>query len=99
WFANLDGYVFVRPDSGRKTFTGQTIGYGEHHYRCNLIDQHSSVHDTTLILVSKAQQINTEFRYFIVQNQVVASSLYQWGDLGTPRQDEFYVTPVDLKPQ
>ena len=81
------GGVFVRPDSGFKTFTGQTISYDNWEEGIKLVDQTSSVMDETMIVVAPMQEILGEFRFVIADRKVVAGSEYRWDDKLDIRRD------------
>ena len=68
--------LFVRPDSGKKLFTGKAIGYHEGQKELSALEQLTSVTDRTIVCVSKAKTITKEFRYIVVEGQVVAHSQY-----------------------
>jgi hypothetical protein len=70
--------LFIRPDSGFKTFAGQTIKFDEWDESVKTLDQLSSVMPETLILVAPISQIQGEFRFVIADKQVVAGSEYRW---------------------
>lgn len=72
--------IFIRPSSHRKTFTGTTLNRLNVDYEINSMDQITSVMDDTLILVAKAKDIINEYRFVIIDNEIVASSGYSWDD-------------------
>lgn len=69
--------VFIRPNSGFKTFTGLPIHYDEFDYEINTLKSLTSVVDDTLILVSSCKKISAEYRFFICNREVVAGSQYK----------------------
>lgn len=76
--------VFVRPNSGKKIFTGLCIELSDIDHEVNGLDRLSSVSDTTMITISKAQDIVGEYRTIIVSDKVVAHSSYiEGGDITT----------------
>lgn len=70
--------IFIRPNSGFKTFAGTPIKYGELDDEINSLDQLSSVMDETMIMVAPAQKIQGEFRFVIADGKVIAGSEYRW---------------------
>lgn len=74
--------LFVRPDSGLKLFTGFVLDITpadswEEIYRGIYQEAHPS--DRTMICISPAKQLApVEWRFWIVNRQVVASSPYSW---------------------
>ena len=79
--------VFVRPNSGFKTFTGQTIGYDSWEEDVRSIEQTSSVMDETLVVTASAKEILGEFRFVVVDGRVVAGSEYRWDGKLDVRRD------------
>lgn len=69
--------VFIRPNSGFKTFTGLPIHEEEFNREINSLQQITSVTDDTLILVSSCKKISEEYRFFIVNREVVTGSQYK----------------------
>lgn len=72
--------VFIRPNSGYKTFTGLPIHTDEFDYEINTLKNLTSVVDESLILVSSCKTIAAEYRFFIVNRQVVTGSQYKLND-------------------
>ena len=72
--------LFIRPDSGLKTFAGTTIHKDEFEYEINTLEQLTSVIDDTIILISKIQPIEREYRVVVGNGEVIASSLYKIKD-------------------
>jgi len=68
--------LFVRPDSGIKTFTGFCIEQQSAEFEINSLNQLTSATDETLVLIAPAQEIHAEYRFFIVNGQVVTGSRY-----------------------
>lgn len=72
--------IFIRPNSGFKTFTGLPIHREEFDFEINSLEQLTSVTDSTLILVSSCKAISQEYRFFIVNREVVTGSQYKNND-------------------
>jgi len=74
--------LFVRPDSGLKLFTGFVLDITpadswEEIYRAIYQEAHPA--DRTMVCLSLARDLEpTEWRFWIVNRQVVASSPYSW---------------------
>lgn len=68
--------LFVRPDSGGKTFTGLCLEQETAGVEINSLRQLTSVTDDTRVLIAPAQSIRAEYRFFIVEGQVVTGSRY-----------------------
>lgn len=79
--------VFVRPDSGMKTFTGQVVKYESWAYDCASIDKFSGVMDETLVAFATEKKIDGEFRFVIANQEVIAGSEYRWDDRLDVRAD------------
>jgi len=75
--------MFVRPDSGLKFFTGFVLDITpadswDEIYRAIYQEAHPS--DRTMVCLSLARDLEpTEWRFWIVNRKVVASSPYSWG--------------------
>ena len=70
--------IFIRPDSGTKTFAGTTILKSEWNIEVKTIDTLSSVNDESLILIAPPKEIISEYRFIIADGQVVTGSEYSW---------------------
>lgn len=70
--------LFIRPDSGLKTFAGQTITMENWNDTIMTLDQLSSVMPETMILVARPKDLQGEFRFVIADGQVVTGSEYRW---------------------
>lgn len=70
--------LFVRPNSGFKTFAGQRIDLEDLDDHISTLDQISSVMDDTLILINRGTPIQGEFRFVVADKQVIAGSEYRW---------------------
>jgi hypothetical protein len=79
--------LFIRPDSGRKIFTGTTIGKKWFFKEAEIIEglpSTNGLNDGTMILVAKAKNIEKEARFLLGPTGVVSSSWYN-GE-GTQRE-------------
>jgi hypothetical protein len=72
--------IFVRPNCGLKTFTGLPIHYDEFNHETNSLEKLTSVEKNTLILVSNCKTITNEYRFFIVNREVITGSQYKLND-------------------
>lgn len=72
--------LFIRPDSGLKTFAGTTIHLDDFDYEINTLDKLTSATDDTIILISKIKPIHKEYRIVIADRKVIASSQYKEND-------------------
>jgi hypothetical protein len=69
--------LFIRPMSGFKTFTGFVANIDEISYELNASMQLTSVTPETYIMLAVVKQINSEFRFLIVNGEVVDGSMYR----------------------
>jgi hypothetical protein len=78
----VDGRVFVRPDSGQKVFTGQTLALADFDRDVHALDVSSGVVAETLVMVCRPKPIDgdLEWRFWIGQRGVIASTPYSWED-------------------
>ena len=84
----VDTCLFVRPDSGFKTFTGRPIPYEEFSSDYEWMVEFSD--PDSLALISNPKPIDAEYRFVVAERKVIAGSTYRIdGDLK-------YI-PVDLK--
>jgi hypothetical protein len=79
--------LFVRPDSGFKTFAGQRIKRDLVDDDISTLEQISGVMEDTLILVNPGVEIQGEFRFVIADKQVIAGSEYRWDGKLDVRRD------------
>lgn len=69
--------IFIRPDSGSKSFTGKVIPTRDFDLEINCMDQLYNTSKDELILVSTPKQILEESRFIICGNEAIANSRYQ----------------------
>lgn len=72
--------LFVRPDSGLKTFAGTTIHIEDFDYEINSLENLTSVLPNTMILISNIIQIKNEYRILVGNGKVIAASQYKEND-------------------
>lgn len=68
--------VFVRPDSGLKPFTGQEVSRASFRDNVSALGG-SRIAPNELVLISSAKSIETEWRFVVVDKEVIAGSVYQ----------------------
>ena len=78
WYYKLfnTNELFIRPDSSEKIFTGFLLHFESFDYEVNSLEQLTSVTNETLILLSKPQNILSEYRFFICNNEVLDGCQY-----------------------
>jgi hypothetical protein len=69
-------YVFIRPDSGAKLFTGFCVSPETINAEINYLDQMSGLTNHSLVILAPARKIYAEYRFIIIANEVVTGSLY-----------------------
>ena len=76
-----DDKFFIKPDSGFKHFTGDTVKYSEIGSFCRkLLAQ--GVSKNELCVISSAKDIESfEYRFWIIDGKIITSSVYSWDDL------------------
>jgi hypothetical protein len=79
--------LFIRPNSGFKTFTGFPVSRKEAAFEINSSMQLTSVLPSTICVISKVKNIKSEARFLIVDGHVVAGSTYRWNDILDIRSD------------
>lgn len=80
------GGVFVRPDSGNKTFTGLTIPFDDWDHETRCLEVLSGVTAETLVSISRPRaDIDGEWRFWILNGMPVTHSAYSWRDDEDPR--------------
>lgn len=73
----VDKKVFIRPSNGYKTFTGQLISYTNLESEINILSKsYGGIDPETLVLISKEQEIEDEYRFIVVDGKVITGSLY-----------------------
>ncbi len=70
--------VFVRPNSGFKSFAGQFVRTDDWAYDVDGIDKLSGVMPTTMIMVNRPIELQGEFRFVIADRKVLTGSEYRW---------------------
>lgn len=67
--------MFIKPESGLKEFTGQTVNYPEDFDK---LSPYGKIDPSTLCVVAAAKDIKAEFRYVIANRKVITGSEYRW---------------------
>ena len=82
YFDGLGTTCFVRPDSGDKSFTGSVISRNTSKHDLRRFIFESVMQD--MILLAPTQKIEQEYRFVIIDGEVVTGSIYKtrrWGHL------------------
>lgn len=68
---------FIRPSNGYKTFAGQTMSFENIEQEMGvLIKSYGGIDQSTLVLLSPEQKLTEEYRFIVVDGEVVSGSLY-----------------------
>lgn len=87
-FRSCDEDIFIRPNSGFKTFAGSVFKNDENiKYELDLFARSAHIDRSTICLVAPTQQLQGEFRFIIVDGQVVDGSEYRWDGVLDIRKD------------
>lgn len=78
--------LFIRPNSGDKTFAGQCVSLETFVYDMQTMSL-TSVVDGTIILISAPKELLSEARFIIADKQVITGSTYRWDDILDVRRD------------
>lgn len=70
-----DWTIFIRPDDGFKTFTGQTIGSADYEKELAYLD--SQISPENLIIAAPNDCPHTEWRFFCDQRRILTGSQYK----------------------
>lgn len=79
WLFNVfgrEGTIFVRPDSGHKTFTGQTIYRERFAKDYDILGHYGADHDA-MCLISTPKNIAKEWRFVVGQEGIITGSQYR----------------------
>ena len=69
--------IFIRPSNGYKSFAGQTMTYFTIEQEIDvLLKSYGGVDPETLVLLSKIQEIEEEYRFAVIDGEVITGSLY-----------------------
>ena len=76
YYGSKDVNLFIRPNSGMKEFTGTVLNYDSWEDGITLAGFHGLDSDL-LVVVSNAKIITKEYRFVVVNNEVISGSLYR----------------------
>lgn len=79
--------VFIRPVSVMKSFTGFVIKPEDLKHELNSLEKLLHVNEDELIVVASEKKIMSEYRFFIVDNEVITGSQYSWDNILDVRLD------------
>ena len=69
--------IFIRPSNGFKTFTGQILPKEDFDDKYDtLIKSYGGIDPGTLVLIAPIQEIEEEYRFIVVDGEVVSGALY-----------------------
>lgn len=71
--------IFIRPDSGYKTFTGFSFDIQrEIEFELQFIKETTNLADNAMCLLASEKKIDAEYRLVIANKKVIAGSQYSW---------------------
>lgn len=73
------GAIFLRPNAVTKAFTGMVVTEEEFDHEIATLDQTAHLDPEFLVAVARPKTILGEFRFVIVNGEVVTGSEYSWG--------------------
>lgn len=69
--------IFIRPSNGYKTFAGQVISVEQLENEIDiLIKSYGGIDTETLVLISNVQELEEEYRFIVVDGNIVTGSMY-----------------------
>jgi len=80
YFRDLPKQVFIRPNSGWKSFTGFSCSRNDLRQELNALLQTEHVDPSEIVVLFKEQKIEQEYRYWIIDSQISTASSYSWND-------------------
>ena len=73
----INTHVFIRPSNGYKSFPGQMLSFNNFESEFNLlIKSYCGLNMSTLVLISDRQNLKEEYRFIVVDGEVVSGSQY-----------------------
>ncbi len=91
----MDDCIFIRPDSGAKTFTGQILKREEIDREFKLFESYAGRPlDQILTVISTPKLIHKEWRFVIVDKKVIAVSQYRENFKSYVREQSLEIDPV-----
>lgn len=77
----ISNYAFIKPNSGFKSFTGDTVDYSDIGNHCRSLLK-MGVNENELCIISPSKDIETfEFRFWIINGEIITNSVYSWASL------------------
>jgi hypothetical protein len=86
------GRVFIRPNTGRKSFTGMVFINKDPYFEYDWSHVKKNTQPTDLVIVSSPKAVKFEYRFVVVDGEVITGSLYRL-DYDT----EFKVVPKNVE--
>ena len=74
--ADDEGYIFIRPDSGLKSFTGTILPVVGQNFHFNWVWIENQVKMDDVVVVSSPKIIETEYRFFVSNGEILTGSMY-----------------------
>jgi hypothetical protein len=73
-------HLFIRPDSGFKSFTGFDVRIEDLDSELSALQQTKHPGSQEMCLIAKAKRIQGEYRLVVCGNEIITGSQYRWDD-------------------
>lgn len=73
-------HIFIRPDSGFKSFTGFDVKLEDLEFELSSLKQLKNPGNHELCLIASAKNIQSEYRIVVCDGKVITGSQYRWDD-------------------
>ena len=77
-FSIFGDHLFIRPDSGFKSFTGLDIKKEEFDFEISSLKQTKNPQPHEMCLIASAKSIQSEYRLIVCNGEIVTGSQYRW---------------------
>lgn len=71
-------HIFIRPDSGFKSFTGFGVKMKDLDFELSSLKQTKNPGSHEMCLIARSKPINAEYRIVVCEKQVITGSQYRW---------------------
>jgi hypothetical protein len=71
-------HIFIRPDSGFKSFTGFDVKIKDLDFELSSLKQTKNPFPNEMCLVSRAKKIHGEYRLIVCDKKIITGSQYRW---------------------
>jgi hypothetical protein len=71
-------HIFIRPDSGFKSFTGFAVKIKDLDFELSSLKQTKNPFSNEMCMISRAKNIQSEYRLIVCNRKVITGSQYRW---------------------